>query len=257
MGICVRTLRDPSHEETPARLSHRTLEALSDSTVSSSYSARGSAGLRQRRNVSLKGTAQFTRSELSLLKKWLAVSHSKSNRYHHLHLVEDSNFRQAAAPLLARYLKSAHKDARQYFQASFSRSADARAKALRYHAMNMYPAACDALTVKGFFGEVIAGFVAEVYQPHNYQWLVPAFCFRFMTICSPNSSVRPTRGETPEGQSGAWATIALLFTCHPTEGYNEFSPAKPSVWLSIMLAWSRMLTANYRGTASGFLRLEG
>jgi len=129
--------------------------------------------------ATLVGVAAFSAPELALLQRWLKVTHQRSANYHHLHLVEDPGLRASVQPLLLRYIRSAHADAVSYFRATFSKSLDPRNIAFVTAAQPLYPAACEELTLKGFFGEIISGLVAELYQPHNLSWLVPTFCFRF------------------------------------------------------------------------------
>lgn len=129
--------------------------------------------------MALPGNSSFSPAETALLRRWLTVVNTQNLSYHHLHLTEDLALRNQVQPLILRYITSAHEDAVAYFRNSFSKSQDPRNLTHRAAALDKYPRFCEELTVKGFFGEILAGLVAELYGPHGMQWVVPAFCFRF------------------------------------------------------------------------------
>ncbi|WP_287831754.1 hypothetical protein, partial [Idiomarina sp.] len=100
-----------------------------------------------------------------------------SEGYGHLLLeqIEDSN--EELVSRLKSYFESAHLDARVVIHDFVGM--DLHPDREKQTEVN-YPSSLNLTTLKGFFGEVMSGFVAEKYKlVGNHNWEVPVFLFRF------------------------------------------------------------------------------
>lgn len=73
----------------------------------------------------------------------------------------------------------AHQDARSFFSQAYPRTLDPRTNGILGRAHDSYPALVERLTLAGFFGEVVATAIAQIYDPHGRLWRIPALCFRY------------------------------------------------------------------------------
>lgn len=120
-----------------------------------------------------------------LLTAWLPITarRNKKNTYGHLLAVESGSARSAVLPELRAYFEEAHRDAKFRF-----------AKALRPTlspfqvpgdgAAPGYPGKLHLTVKKGYFGEVLAGLLAEHVRLHGknkHKWMIPLFLFRYHT----------------------------------------------------------------------------
>lgn len=117
---------------------------------------------------------------------WLEeeLHRSGDERYWHRMLVERTESREAAVAVLKLIVQAAHEDARRYLREAFSDTLDPiEAPGLRDGAEG-YPALLprQTLYLYGYFGEVMAGIVAENFSPFGLRWEVPAYLFRFHII---------------------------------------------------------------------------
>lgn len=128
-------------------------------------------------------TCQFSGEDRKLLLRWLKPNWSKSAApaYLHLRLDEDRALRCHVKPLVVKYVRAAHEDARTYFANAYGKTLDPRAAQTAFAAVRSYPAMVETLTLTGFFGEIMAGLIAELHGPHDRKWTVPVFCFRAHT----------------------------------------------------------------------------
>lgn len=119
----------------------------------------------------------FGSQEISLLRAWLPATHTKNKGYHHLAIVEDPHLRERAIPILAEYVRRAHSLALVRLHEVYPDTLDPRRRKTRDRVFASYPAKCDGNILKGFFGEIFAGLVAELESPGQREWHVPAFAF--------------------------------------------------------------------------------
>lgn len=118
-------------------------------------------------------------ADRELFTKWLVPTWGAPvEGYRHLKLVENIDKRREVQPILCRYLQEAHEDARRFFSETHPAPLDPRLGATVRLAHRSYPALVERLTLAGFFGEVVASAIAQVYAPHDKEWKLPALCFR-------------------------------------------------------------------------------
>jgi hypothetical protein len=66
-------------------------------------------------------------------------------------------------------------------------------------------------TLQGYLGEILAGIVAENYDPHGREWTVPGFTFRFDQDAE-TQMIRYFQGEDPVATFGRHGTDCLAFS---------------------------------------------
>lgn len=75
-------------------------------------------------------------------------------------------------------MHDAHEDSRKRLRDLLGESLDPLGETSAYP-VNRYPQCLHPLTLKGYFGEIFAGVIAEHFSPHNKSgWEVPAYLFR-------------------------------------------------------------------------------
>lgn len=75
----------------------------------------------------------------------------------------------------------------------------------------VYPDDLDTITLQGYLGEVIAGLVAENFEPHGTEWTVPAFLFRHHSAGSQALERRRQLGGPARAAPGRTGDDALAF----------------------------------------------
>jgi hypothetical protein len=113
----------------------------------------------------------------SALQGWLVATDSVAGRYRHTVLEEESARRDAGLAALAALAAEAHRDARERVERLVGHTLDPLAEAAPPE-WRVYPDALHTSVLQGYLGELLAGLVAENYEPHERPWLVPAFLFR-------------------------------------------------------------------------------
>lgn len=116
-------------------------------------------------------------SEITDIYGWLVPTQSQNATYYHLHLLENKANRRAILPILARYARDAHSDSVAEIRRITVGRLDTRQTSQRDQVLAAYPNACTDTTLKGYFGELMAGLVAEAFSPKGEAWHVPAFLF--------------------------------------------------------------------------------
>ncbi|MCY8404828.1 hypothetical protein [Bacillus sonorensis] len=117
------------------------------------------------------------------LSKWLVQSLSESNnhQYRHSLLKENNIFRMEAIPELKSIINLAHEDARSHLR----RLAGVSLDPLEEYNESIdpaigYPERLNLTTLKGYFGEIFAGIIAQNFSPNGEsEWEIPTFPFRF------------------------------------------------------------------------------
>ncbi|PKG74833.1 aminotransferase [Shewanella sp. GutCb] len=112
------------------------------------------------------------------LDEWLEPNPSFINGYGHLLIEQIKANDDELLSRLKAYFESAHLDARQVIHGfmGISLHPDNNEK----HNEVSYPSSLHLTTLKGFFGEVLAGLLAEGYElVGQHEWKVPVFLFRF------------------------------------------------------------------------------
>lgn len=116
---------------------------------------------------------------------WLAIDVQKSTngKYEHALGSEDSDVRADVLPRLKVFISEAHDDARKRLRALVGSSLDPLGEDDARDPADGYPEKLHLQTLKGYFGEVLAGLVAENLEPFGHNdWEVPAYLFRFHLV---------------------------------------------------------------------------
>jgi hypothetical protein len=139
---------------------------------------------------------------------WLqdSVSESSDKKYRHRLLTEYSDKRDETLQELTAYVRSAHEDARRYLYELFSNTLDPFAGLAPLDPTEGYPELLHMQTLKGYFGEIFAGLIAEYFSPFGEDgWKVPVFLFRYHTVAFQElERIRQTGGEARQlpGRTG-------------------------------------------------------
>lgn len=107
---------------------------------------------------------------------WLQPQRSVNGAYRHLLLREESANRAAGLASLGTLVAEAHRDARERLERLAGISLDPLQGSPPDS--RPYPDGLHTSALQGYLGEVLAGLIAENYQPHDLPWSVPAFLFR-------------------------------------------------------------------------------
>src|SRR6266851_3905585 len=161
---------------------------------------------------------------------WLSgiITVSADQQYRHHFLSEQYEKQTVILEELKVYVQQAHEDAKSRLRKldgytvdplNFSTSQDPVKK-------NKYPEALHMSDLKGCFGEVLAGLIAEYFSPFGInEWKVPAFLFRFHLtafqrleqISQSGEEVKNVPGRTGDDclafQLGASGDIVRLLYC--------------------------------------------
>jgi hypothetical protein len=120
-------------------------------------------------------------------------------------------------PLIARYVKRAHQEGFERFRTFLGDPLDPRRATVHDNALAFYPRYCEKITLQGFFGEIVAGLLAELYFPHMSRWRVPAFCFYAHELLF-QELVRAARTEDkPRRALGHFGDDCLAFVLTPDQ----------------------------------------
>lgn len=110
---------------------------------------------------------------------WLEAHPSTNAHFGHLLLLQKKIDHKSLCQALRPYFESAHLDARQVFHADIGIDLHPDANDDDEIAIQ-YPGCLPLTTLKGLFGEVMAGLVTECYDlVGGYKWRIPIFLFRF------------------------------------------------------------------------------
>ncbi len=119
------------------------------------------------------------------LHHWLSnlTTQSQDTRYRHQLLKEDLTRRAEILEELKFLVRQAHEDARRHFRGFLANSLDYLENSSLPDLAKGYPECFPLHTLKGYFGEIFAGLVAENFSPFGIaDWIVPAFLFRFHNV---------------------------------------------------------------------------
>jgi hypothetical protein len=130
------------------------------------------------------------RTFLKTLTNWLKdeLTPSQDNRYRHRRLEEQLPHRTDVIEELKALINEAHEDARNYLRRihGLENTLDPLGEELTpgtgCFIIDEYPRRLPIDTLKGYFGEIFAGVIAENFDPLGEDWIVPAFLFRYHTL---------------------------------------------------------------------------
>jgi hypothetical protein len=159
--------------------------------------------------------AAFNSDELQCLRQWLPAKHTRAGSYHHILILEDTNFRSAALPLIARYVKRAHEEGVDRFKAFMGDTLDPRRQAIHLNALAFYPRHTEPITRQGFYGEIVAGLLAEIYYPRRVRWYIPAYCFYQHELLFQDLITAAAAGRPLQKSMGHFGDDCLAFGLDP------------------------------------------
>lgn len=142
-------------------------------------------------------------------------SNSPSSHYRHTKLTEDDAQRSDGLDALEAAVAAAHQDAAGWIERALGDSlppldpCDVAAN---------YPDGLHTLTLQGYLGEVFAGVLAENFQPHGYDWEVPAYLFRFHQTAIESLDRRLQFGGRADRIPGRTGDDCIAFV-RDTEGH--------------------------------------
>ena len=127
-------------------------------------------------------------------------------KYRHRKLTENLNGRASVVPELRAIIEQAHEDARRYLRKCTENNLDPLQDMSSGSIADAYPYQLHLNTKKAYFGEIMAGLVAENFvSSGNGNWRVPAFLFRLHQLAFDQLEIRRESGNTPQpifGQTG-------------------------------------------------------
>lgn len=113
-------------------------------------------------------------------KQWLeSVASSSSGAYSHLLLVEKASLRPRIINSLTRYVSQAHDDGRKRMREPFEQTLNPLRRKSTVDPAKGYPENLPETTQMGYFGEILAGLIAEEFGLLSESWTVPGYLFRF------------------------------------------------------------------------------
>ena len=145
--------------------------------------------------------------------KWLSneISESEDKRYRHRLLKEKQGYRHDVFDELKELVQNAHEDARRYLRKPVDISLDPLRELSSSDPAKGYPELLDIKDLKGYFGEIFAGLIAEHFSPFGHSWTVPAFLFRFHHIAFQRLEEHRQTGEEIKGIPGRTGDDCLAF----------------------------------------------
>ena len=140
------------------------------------------------------------------LRDWLIETKSLNGDYRHLRLVENTSARTDAIKVLRPIVQSVHADAKRHLLQLTSNDLDPLGAPSVNPVAAAYPSSLHLTTRKAYFGEIMAGIVAEnfAHTPPG-AWRVPAFLFRHHQLAFDELERVRLTGRSPRhvfGQTG-------------------------------------------------------
>ncbi len=145
---------------------------------------------------------------------WLNVLVQKSTggRYEHALAQENGHNRSSIVPQLKILISDAHEDARRRLRKLATGSLDPLNEPNAKDPAKGYPERLHIQTLKGYFGETIAGAVAENLHPFGMKdWTVPAYLFRFHLVEFQQLNMMDQTGDAAHKRPGRTGDDCLAF----------------------------------------------
>ena len=132
-------------------------------------------------------TATGKQTFLKELSNWLSNENltSSDGRYTYRCLQENLSYRAEIIEEMKRLMHRLHEDARNRIRKAHASDhsldpfEELPTPSISYFTIDEYPKGLNIETLKGYFGEIFAGIIAENLNSHSENWEVPAFLFRF------------------------------------------------------------------------------
>jgi hypothetical protein len=157
---------------------------------------------------------QVSMSRFPGITSWLKVVVQKATggRYEHVLAQENGHLRSSILPQLKVLISDAHDDARRRLRKLSTGSLDPLLEPNVKDPAAGYPERLHIQTLKGYFGEIVAGVVAEDLHPFGMKdWTVPAFLFRFHLVEFQHLSMMDQTGDVAGLRPGRTGDDCLAF----------------------------------------------
>ncbi len=147
------------------------------------------------------------------IKSWLTVTvqTDAGGRYQHALGQENGAKRSTVLPRLQVLVSSAHEDARNRLRRLANGSLDPLGAPSPKDPADGYPERLHIQTLKGYFGEIVAGAVAENLCPFGKEWKVPAYLFRFHLVEFQQLAMMNQTGASAKLRPGRTGDDCLAF----------------------------------------------
>ncbi|WP_414619103.1 DEAD/DEAH box helicase [Calothrix sp. CCY 0018] len=148
------------------------------------------------------------------ISKWLSnlTTQSKNHQYTHRLLKENLDQRDANLDELILIVQKAHDDTRNRLRKSAANSLNPFEDSCDIDLAEGYPERLHMQTLKGYFGEIFAGIIAENFAIFELNdWEVPAFLFRFHEVAFQHLELIKQTGELAKKQPGRTGDDCLAF----------------------------------------------
>ena len=146
---------------------------------------------------------------------WLhnSVTESSDKKYRHRLFKEHPGKHRDILSELTLYVQNAHEDARYRLRKLAENSLDPLDPKPTFDPAAGYPEIFHIQTLKGYFGEIFAGLIAEHFSPFGEDgWKVPAFLFRFHGVEFQQLELLRHTGGTADLRPGRTGDDCLAFT---------------------------------------------
>ncbi|MED4588237.1 hypothetical protein [Priestia flexa] len=157
------------------------------------------------------------------LSMWLQnnVNESKDKKYRHRLLKENKDKRVDIIEELRDIVSEAHDDARLRLRKVVDTSLHPLENEESFDPAQGYPELFDLTTLKGYFGEVFAGLIAENFSPFGEDWRVPVFSFRYHEIAFDQLEMYRLTGEKLNTIPGRTGDDCLAFVMDKSHKINK------------------------------------
>src|SRR5258708_261576 len=145
---------------------------------------------------------------------WLhdSLSESGDKKYRHRLFSERPHKRDEIFGELTSYVQNAHEDARKRLRKLVENTLDPFGPSSSFDPAKGYPELFHMQTLKGYFGEVFAGLIAEHFSPFNEDgWKVPAFLFRYHSVEFQQLEILRQKGGKAKLRPGRTGDDCLAF----------------------------------------------
>lgn len=143
---------------------------------------------------------------------WNKVDVTPDKRYRHRVIKENPSRRSQIIVELTAYVQAAHEDARNRLRKIAYNPLDPLGFVPNCDAAEGYPALLHMQTLKGYFGEIFAGLIAEYLSPFGVSnWKVPAYLFRFHLVAMQHFERIRRTGEPAHPIPGRTGDDCLAF----------------------------------------------
>ena len=149
----------------------------------------------------------------SVIQSWLTQTASHNGSYRHLRLVENTERREEAIQVLRGMFREVHEDAKRHLIGLTQNNLDPLGETASEGIVETYPRILHLNTRKAYFGEIMAGIVAENFaSTPPGQWRVPVFLFRHHQLAFDQLERWREVGTSPNQIPGQTGDDCLAFS---------------------------------------------